>query len=57
MSLGLESAQQQLTVSQVDGSRRATVAYSPVGGTVEVSTSEPPPSEDSGANIDDGVSG
>ena len=57
MSLGLEHAQQQLAVSQVDGSRRATVAYSPVGGTVEVSTSEPTPSKDSGANIDDGDTG
>lgn len=57
MSLGLESAQQLLAASPVDGSRRATVAYSPVGGTAEVSTSEPTPSENSGANIDDGDTG
>ena len=56
MSLGLEPAQQQLAVignTQADGSRRATLAYSPVGGTAEASTSDPPPSDDGDA-IEDG---
>ncbi len=57
MTLGLEPAQQQLAVSRVDGSRRATLAYSPVGETADVSTSEPPASEDSDVNTDDGDTG
>ena len=54
MTLGLEPSQQQLTVNRVDTSRRATLAYSPVRGTAEVSTSEPPRGEDSDGNADDG---
>lgn len=58
MSLGLDAAQQQQAVSRVEGSRRATLAYSPPGGTAEIGTSaEPPPGEDSYADIDDGDTG
>ena len=61
MALGLEPAQQhqhqQLTVGRLDGPRRATLAYSPVGEPADVSTFEPPSNEDSDANADDGDTG
>lgn len=58
MTLGLDPPQQQqLAAGRVDGPRRATLAYSPVGETADISTSEPPPSEDSDANADDGDTG
>ena len=49
MSLGLEPVQQSAgnIRGHVDGSRRATLAYSPVGETAEVCTSDPPAAEDS----------
>lgn len=54
--MGLEQAQQQQAVVGNDGSRRATVAYSPVEGTAEFSTFDPLPSEDSDA-VEDGDTG